>query len=142
MKDERIQNTVHRFAAGGFLILMVLLWISLMYRMLILKQPLREFWDIPAILCFGFIFVCAACANKGVYELADFKKQWWIIGITLIIVVPATHFFMGRIQSVGDVAGTLIGLLIGLPIGLGLFIGITHFLKRRWERKEGIEGEE
>ena len=134
MKDERIQATSNRFAGGGFWILLVLLWISLVYRMWILKQHPREWWDIFAILIIGTFFVFVAYANKGVLD-HDFKRRWLAIGIVLIIVIPAVQFFMGHIQSVGDLAGTL----IGLPLGLGPVIGISYFLNRRWKRKEGIE---
>ena len=134
MKDERIQATSNRFAGGGFWILIVLLWISLVYRMWILKQHPREWWDIFAILIIGTFFVFITYANKGVLD-HDFKRRWLAIGIVLIIVIPAVQFFMGHIQSVGDLAGTL----IGLPLGLGPVIGISYFLNRRWKRKEGIE---
>jgi hypothetical protein len=39
MKDERIQSTLNRYAAVGFLVWYMLLSISLMCRALILKQP-------------------------------------------------------------------------------------------------------
>jgi hypothetical protein len=44
---------------------------------------------------------------------------------------------MGQIHSVVDVVGVLVGLLLAI----GLVVGVTLFLNRRWERKEGIEDE-
>jgi len=137
MKDERIQTTVNRCAAAGFAIWFLLMSISINYRLWILKQPPRDFWDFVAIYFIGLFYVFIARASKGALE-HSFKRRWLTIGITLIIVIPTAQFIMGRIHSVVEVGATLIGVLSGL----GLVIGMDHFLNRRWERKEGIEDEE
>jgi hypothetical protein len=51
MQDERIQTTANRFAAAGFRICYYLMCISLFYRTWILKQHIRDYWDIAAIFC-------------------------------------------------------------------------------------------
>ena len=130
--DERIQSTINRFAAAGFFIWQLLLSISLNYRFWILKQHPREIWDIFAIFCFGIIFVSIACAKKGIFF--PLSKWGWL---ALCIFLFALFLIKGRIHSVGDVGGFLIGMLIAM----GLLIGITHFLDRRWKRKEGFEDE-
>ena len=109
---------------------------SLIYRMLILKQHIRDFWDIFAIFIIGTFFVFIAYANKGVFD-HDFKKRWLTIGIVNLIVFFAVFFITVRIHSVVDVGAFLISFLLGM----GLVIEITHVLNRRWERKEGIEDE-
>ena len=136
MKDERIQTTVNRFAAAGFFIWYVLMLISLDYRLWILKQHPREFWDIFAIWVIGTLFVFIAYANKGVFD-HSFKRLWLTIGIVNLIVLFTLFFIMGQIHSVVDVGALLIGFLPGM----GLVIGIAYFLNRRWKRKEGIEDE-
>ena len=136
MKDERIQTTINRFAAGGFFIWFALTLISLNYRLWILKQHPREIWDIFTIFCIGTLFVFIAYANKGVFD-HDFKKIWLTIGIVNLILLFTLFFIMGRIHSVVDVGAFLIGYLPAM----GLVIGIAHFLNRRWKRKEGIEDE-
>ena len=137
MKDERIQTTVNRFAAGGFFIWYVLTLISLDYRLLILKQHPRDFWDFIAIFLIANLFVFIAYANKGVFD-HGFKMRSLTIGIAAAIIVLFTLFFiMGRVHSVVDVGASLIGFLLGM----GPVIGIAHFLNRRWKRKEGIEDE-
>ena len=136
MKDERIQTTVNRFAAGGFFIWYVLTLISLNYRLLILKQHPRDFWDFIAIFLIANLFVFIAYANKGVFD-NGFKRIWLPIGISVIITILTVSFITGKMHSVVDVGGTLIGFLPGM----GLVIGIAHFLNRRWKRKEGIEDE-
>jgi len=136
MKDERIQLTVNRFAAGGFFIWYVLMLISLDYRLLILKQHPREIWDIFAIFCIGTLFVFIAYANKGVFD-HGFKMRWLTIGIVNLIVLFTLFFIMGQIHSVVDVGVFLVSFLLGM----GPVIGIALFLNRRWKRKEGIEDE-
>ena len=136
MKDERIQTTVNRFAAGGFFIWYVLTLISLDYRLLILKQHPREFWDFFAIFVIANIFVFIAYANKGVFD-HGFKIFWLAICIGAFIGILTVFFIMGRMHSVVDVGALLIGFLPGM----GLVIAIAHFLNRRWKRKEGIEDE-
>ena len=136
MKDERIQTTVNRFAAGGFFIWYVLTLISLNYRLLILKQHPRDFWDFFAIFLIANLFVFIAYANKGVFD-HGFNRMWLTIGIGVIIVIFTLNFITGRMHSVVDVGRVLIGSLAGV----GLVIGIAHFLNRRWKRKEGIEDE-
>jgi len=136
MKDERIQTTVNRFAAIGFYIWYFLMSISLCYRMLILRQHPREWWDIFAIWVIGIVFVFIAYANKGIFD-PGFKRFWLTIFIFLIIGLFALFFFLGQIHSIVDVGTFLIGFLPGI----GLVIGIAYFLNRQWKRKEGIEDE-
>ena len=136
MKDERIEATTNHFAAIGFLIWFFLMSVSLCYRTMILKQHIREFWDISIIFCFGIFFVFIAYAKKGVFD-HGFKTAWLTIGIVIPVVSLAVFFIMGQVRSVGDVLGGLIGVLFGI----GLVIGIAYFLNRRWKRKEGLEEE-
>ncbi|MHC4739561.1 MAG: DUF6773 family protein [Planctomycetota bacterium] len=136
MKDERIQTTVNRFAAGGYWICFVLILISLGYRIWILKQHPREFWDFFAIFFIANIFVFIAYANKGLFD-HGFKRVWLAIFIGGIIGVFSSLFIMGRIHSIVDVGLMLIGFLPGM----GLVIAIAYFLNRHWKRKEGIEDE-
>ena len=137
MKDERIRTTANRFGAMAFLLWYFLLSISLCYRALILKQHIRDFWDIFGIYCIGIVFGFIAFASKGVLG-HGFKRRWLTIGIVVLIGNLTLFSIMGQIHSVVDVGGVLIGLLLGL----GLVIGIAHFLNRRWKRREGIEDEE
>ncbi len=136
MKDERIQATINRIAAGGFFIWYALTLISLNYRLWILKQHLREFWDILAIFLIANIFVFIAYANKGVFD-HGFKMRWLTIGIGIFIVNFTLFFIKGEIHSVADGAMYLGGILLGM----GPVIAIAYFLNRRWKRKEGIEDE-
>jgi len=137
MKDERIQTTMNRIAAIGFLcICYLLLPISLLYRMLILKQHIRDYWDIIAIFCIGMFFLAIAYAKAGFVPHVS-KRGWLTIGIVNLIVLFTLCFIMGQMHSVVDVGALLIGFLPGM----GLVIGIAHFLNRRWKRKEGIEDE-
>ncbi len=136
MKDERIQTTVNRFAAGGFFVWYALTLISLNYRMLILKQHPRDFWDFFAIFLIANLFVFIAYANKGVFD-HGFKITWLSIGIGVFIVNFTLFFIKGGTHSVVDVGELLIGLLLGI----GLIVAVAYFLNRRWKRKEGIEDE-
>jgi len=134
MKDERIQATTNRCAAGGSCIYYLLLTTSLLYRMLILEQHIRYFWDIFVILIIGAFFVFGACARRGALD-HEFKRKWGAICISACIGALAVQFFLGRMRSIVDVGVFLVGFLPGM----GLCIGIAHFLNWRWKRKEGIE---
>ena len=136
MKDERIQATVSKFAAIGFLIWWVLTGASLNYRVWILKQHPREVWDILGIFCICTFFVFIACANKGVFD-HDFKRRWLTIGIVNLITFLTLFSIMGLMNSVADVGGALVGFLLGM----GMVIAMSYFLNRRWKRREGIEDE-
>jgi hypothetical protein len=136
MKDERIQTTVNKFAAGGFFIWYVLTLISLNYRLFILKQHPRQFWDFFAIFLIANIFVFLAFANKGIFDL-NFKRFWWSLGIYITILLFMLSFIKGEIHSVADGAMHLGGILLGL----GPVIAIAYFLNRRWKRKEGLQDE-
>jgi VanZ family protein len=136
MKDERIETTVNRVAARGFIILYFLMILSLDYRVLILKQPLRDYWDFVAIWLIATLFGFVALASKGGFDYG-FKGYWLKISVMVLIVVPTTLFLTGRIHSVAEVAAMLIG---GVP-AMGLVVGTAYFLNRRWKRKEGIEEE-
>ncbi len=136
MKDERIQTTVNRFAAGGFFIWYALTLISLNYRLWILKQHPREFWDFFAIFLIANLFVIIAYASKGAFA-HDFNRRWLAIFIVVFIVNFTLFSIMGRIRSVFDAGEFLIASLLGM----GLVIGILYFLNRRWKRKEEIENE-
>ena len=136
MKDERIQTALNRFAARGFCIWYVLMMIAVYYRMLILKQHPREWWDIFAIFCVGTLFVFISYANKGIFDL-NFKRFWWSLSIYITILLFTLFFIKGEIHSVGD-GGMYLG---GILLGIGPVIAIAYFLNRRWKRKEGIEDE-
>jgi hypothetical protein len=141
MKDERIQTTLNRFAARGFCIWWVLLIVALDYRLWILKQHPREFWDILVIFCIATLYVSIASANKGVLGIFDhgLKSRSLIIGLVAGAMIGSfiSLFIAGQMHSVVDVGAFLIGFLPGM----GLAIGILYFLNRRWKRKEGIEDE-
>jgi len=137
MKDERIETTVNRVVRPGFVILYFLMMISLDYRILILKQPLRDYWDFFAIWVIVSVFGFVALASKGVFA-HNFKRYFLSLAIFLTIFLVTLNFIKGHIHSVGDVGVFLIGTLPAL----GLVVGIAYLLNRRWERKEGIEDEE
>ncbi len=143
MSDERIQTTVNRFAAMGFSIWQLLLSISLCYRMLILKQHPREFWDIFAIFFIGTLYVSIAFANKGVFGHGITRRSLTIaIPVGIIIAAAIIGFSAWKFSTPGmDSVVAVLTLLIGTLLVMGLVFGIAHFLKRRWERKEGIEDE-
>jgi len=136
MKDERIQNTVNKFAAGGFFLWYVLTLISLNYRLYILKQHPRQFWDFFAIFLIANLFVFIAYASKGAFA-HDFKKRWLAIFIVVSIVHFTVFSFIARIPSVFDAGKFLISSLLGV----GLIIAVAYFLNQHWKRKEGIEDE-
>ena len=136
MKDERIETTINHIARRVFLIWYVLMLISLNYRLLILKQHPRDFWDFIAIFFIGSLYGFIAFASKGVFD-PGFKTRWLSICIGAFIGIFTVFFIMGRIHSVVDVGALLIGFLPGI----GLVIGIAYFLNRRWKRREGIEDE-
>jgi len=140
MKDERIETTINHIARRVFLIWYVLTLISLNYRLFILKQHPRYFWDFIAIFFIGALYGFIAFANKGVFD-HHFKSLWLTIGIVNLIVLFAVFFIMGQIHSVGDVGVFLIVVLVAYLPAMGLVIGIGHFLNRRWKRKEGIDDE-
>ena len=136
MKDERIQTTVNRIAKRGFIIYFVLMIISINYRLWILQQHPREFWDFMAIFFIASFYGFIAFSNKGVFD-QNFKRFWFAICIGIIIVNITLMFIIGRIHSIVELGAFLIASLLGV----GLCIAIAYFLNRRWKRKEGIEDE-
>lgn len=143
MKDERIQTTLNRFAARGFCIWWVLLLISFYSRSVILKQHPRDFWDILAIFFIGTLYVSVACANKGIFGHGFTRKSLTIaVPVGIIIAAAIMGFSAWRFGTPGmDSVVDVFALLIGTLLGMGLVIAVAYFLKRRWERKEGIEHE-
>ena len=138
MKDERIQTTVNRIAARGFAIWYVLMLISMYYRFLILKQHIRDFWDICAIFFIGTLYACIAYANKGVLG-HSFTRRSVTIGIAGAAIIGFFTWQFGPYPMNFVVyVGTV---LIGSLTAIGLWIGIARPLNRRWKRKEGIEDE-
>ncbi len=136
MKDERIQTTANKYAATGFIIYFVLMTISINYRLWILKQHPRQFWDFMAIFFIASLYGFIAFASKGVLD-HKFKRFWFAICIGIIITNMTLMFIMGRIHSIVDLCVFLFSSLFGV----GLIIAIAYFLNRRWKRKEGIEDE-
>ena len=138
MKDERIETTMNRVAALGFFcICYLLLPISALYRMLILKQHPREFWDIIAIFGIGMCFLSVAYARAGFVPLVS-KRQWLTVGIVNLVVLFTLFFVMGQMHSAVDAGAALLGFI---PATV-LVVGIFHFLRRRWERREASEEEQ
>ena len=136
MKDERIQTTVNHIGRIGFIIYFVLMVISINYRLWILKQHPRQFWDFMAIFFIASFYGFITFSNKGVFD-HNFKRFWFAICIGIIIVNITLMFIIGRIHSIVDLCVFLFASLLGV----GLLIAIAYFLNRRWKRKEGIEDE-
>ncbi len=134
--DERIQATVNRNAAIGFRIWYGLLSISVCYRVLVLKQPPSQWWDIAVIWFIGIFPVFIAHAGKGVLD-HQFKRICLPVGITVVIVNAVLFFILGQIRSIAEL-GTFV---LGVIPGVGLVIAAAYLLNRRWKRKEGIEEE-
>jgi len=139
MKDERIQTNINRFAARGFGIWFVLLLFSINYRLLILRQHPREWWDILAIFFIGTVYVCIERARNGVLDPGLFKWKSAIVAIASAAVafILVSQYITGRTLSIAEVGLFLLGFLPSM----GLMTAILYILKRRWERKEGIEHE-
>ena len=136
MKDERIQTTTNKYAAGGFIIYFVLTLIALNYRLYILKQHPRLFWDFMVIFLIASGYGFFAFASKGLFD-HKFKKFWFAICIGIILTNMTLMFIMGRIHSIVDLCVFLFSSLFGV----GLIIAIAYFLNQRWKRKAGIEDE-
>ena len=134
MKDERIQATVDHIGRIGFLIFFGLMLISLNYRVWILKQNPREFWDFFAIFIIVSLYGFIANSSKGVFDHC-FKKMWLIIGITVITTNTAIFFFRGQIDSIAELGSFLIGVIPAM----GLVIAVSYLLNRLWRRKAEIE---
>jgi len=137
MKDERIQATINHIGRIGFAIFFVLTLISINYRLYVLKQHPRLFWDFMAIFFIVSLYGFIAFANKGVFE-QNFKRFWFAICIVIIITNMTLMFIMGRIHSIVD----LFVFLSSSLLGVGLVIAAAYFLNRHWKRREGIEDEE
>ncbi len=136
MKDERIQTTANRIAAEVFAIWFILMAISINYRLWILKQHPRQFWDFMAIFFIASSYGFFAFASKGVFD-HNFKRFWFAICIGIIITNMTLMFIMGRIHSIVELCVFLFSTLFGV----GLIIAAAYFLNRRWKRKEGLEDE-
>ena len=136
MKDERIQTTANRIAAEVFAIWFILMAISINYRLWILKQHPREFWDFLAIFAIAIFYGFIAKATKGIFD-QNFKRFWFGICIGIIITNMTLMYIMGRIHSIVDLCVFLFSTLFGV----GLIIAAAYFLNRRWKRKEGLEDE-
>ena len=137
MKDERIQTTVAHIGRIGFIMYFVLMVISINFRLWILKQHPREFWDFMAIFFIVSLYGFVAFATKGVFD-HNFKRSWFAIGTGIVIGNMALMYIMGRIHSIVDLCVFLFSSLFGV----GLIIAVAYLLNRRWKRKEGIEDEE
>ncbi len=136
MKDERIQTTVNRIAGIGFIIYFVLMIISINYRLWILKQHPRQFWDFMVIFFIASFYGFIALASKGVLD-HNFKRFWFAICIAIIITNMTLMYTILRIHSIVDLCVFLFSSLFGV----GLIIAVAYFLNRRWKRKQGIEDE-
>lgn len=137
MKDERIQATINNISRRGFVICFALMIISLNYRLWILKQHPREFWDFLAIFVIVSLYGSIAFANKGVFD-HNFKRLSLTIGITVIVVNTAIFFCMGQIKSITELGAFLLGVIPAIA----LVIAATYLLNRHWKRKAGLEDED
>ncbi len=142
MKDERIQTTVNRCAASGFVVCYLLISISLCYRAFILKQHPRDFWDIFAIFFISTLYFFIARANSGTITIDFSERKWWltfgIAALSACISFVLLQLIMTRTLSAVEVGTFLIGFFPGMI----LLIALAYFLNQRWKRKAGVEEEE
>lgn len=131
IRDERINKTQSRTAAGGFGIMTILLSISLLYRVFFLGQPVTEYWDVALIYFIGTLYVTITSFARGaVYENAAIRLGKRTIPVILIAILLVSYF-QGNIHTLFDFLEVVISALISLSV-----VGILAYaLYRRWERQ-------
>ncbi len=133
IKDERIRETINRYAARGFFMWYFLLLIVLLYRQFYLKQPVSEFLDLGIIFAIGTMYVGISCFAQGVYSgsISKYLK-------TVIPVVSATNlavlYYRGQLNSFHDFLGAVLGCVVGASV-IGFII---YYLNRAWEKKSDL----
>jgi pilus assembly protein TadC len=135
MRDERIQADMRLIGSRIFGLWYFLLLVSLLYRQFFLGQPLDQYWDIALIFFGGTLYASTALFARGAVYQNTIARSVKIGVPIMLVTIVAVAYFLGNIQSLGDLARTIVGATIGLALMSALF----YFLYRRWERR--IEAE-
>ncbi len=130
--DERVVATRQRWHARGFLLLYFALNLDIIVRVLVLKQPPRQWMDIGLIWMATTLYVSLGMSRSGVdlYSKAKPKSNLMVL-IILGLEIPALLWLMGSVHSWMQFA--LYGLLAaGSAYAMQIVLRLLH---KRWEQK-------
>ncbi|MEM7799776.1 MAG: DUF6773 family protein [Chloroflexota bacterium] len=129
MKDERIHVTVREVGTQVFYLWFFLLLSSLLYRLVYLRQPLGDNWDILLIFFLGAVYASFALVSKGAISDRQSGRFLMIIAPTIAISMTVSSYFLGN----QDIT-TLALMFVYTFAGAGAFFLLFGVIYRRWDR--------
>ncbi|HLS89814.1 MAG TPA: hypothetical protein VK101_01005 [Limnochordia bacterium] len=143
MKDERIQAVVHQSQAMGFSILYFGMLAIFLFRMVYLKQSVRDFGDFALVWLIAGLLPSVLTAMRGGLDPAQMRgRARWLAPVIAALVITGFQVYynltegVGYSQAIGWIS-SLLTLAFSFVFALTLLTlneRLLQFLQRRWER--------
>ena len=131
IQDERTTAVAQRWGAHGMMIFSFALTIDVLIRILILKQPPQQWWDISLIWIATTLYVGIGMTATGV---APYGWKWsksWLIIVIVAVTNTVVIALMGMIHSLAE----LISIIVTGAAGAFVAIIILRGIYSLWERR-------
>ena len=106
----------------------------LLYRQLILRQPISQYGDIAAVFFIGAIYVAFSNFASGMFS-GRFPKFARLAIPIVIVTMLVVLYVMGQLNSWGDILQNLLGALVGMAVVYSIFYALNRF----WEKKNDLD---
>lgn len=134
--DERTASLVHKICTRFYFFTMVALFCILLYRQLILDQPIDELHDLAMLITANIILWIGAALYYGGISIARVRALPVIL-IYLVLVVVGTVFTAWKYGSTtfGEIAGHFVTVAIVSAGLVGIWAILAYAGQKRMDRE-------
>jgi hypothetical protein len=131
IQDERTTAVAQRWGARGMMIFSFALTIDVLVRILILKQPPQQWWDISLIWITTTLYVGIGMTATGVAPYGGKWSKSWLVIVIIVVTNTVVIALMGMIHSLAE----LITIIVTGAAGAFISIIILRGISSLWERR-------
>jgi hypothetical protein len=134
--DERNVTTTRKICTRLYMATIGTLWLDVLWRQFILRQPLSEFGDLAALMTANVIMFIGAILYYGGVTLPKIRISV-AVGFYLVCVVVGTAFTAYRynLSSVGEILGKLVLVAAIAGCVVVLYIFVAYLGSRKTDRE-------
>jgi hypothetical protein len=134
--DERNVTTTRKICTRLYLVTIAALWLDVLWRQFILRQPLSEFGDLAALMTANVILFIGAILYYGGVTLPRIRAS--VVAVFyLVCVAIGTAFtaYQYQLSSIGEILGRLILVAAIAGFVVVLYIVVAYLGARKTDRE-------
>jgi hypothetical protein len=134
--DERNVTTTRKICTRLYLVTIAALWLDVLWRQFILRQPLSEFGDLAALMTANVILFIGAILYYGGVTLPRIRAS--VVAVFyLVCVAIGTAFtaYQYQLSSIGEILGRLVLVAAIAGFVVVLYIVVAYLGARKTDRE-------